>query len=1057
MTASDVPNPPSGLPIYQERAGGGLEPVLAARACLMERSTGGSLGELLGALLDEAEGLTGSCLGFLHTVAEDPQSLPLQAWATRHQRARALETGGPALGQPAAVWADCLRMGHPLIHNDCAQLAEGASPLNAVVVRELIVPVRRSGRVVAVLGVANKATDYREAEAEAFQRLADLAWDLVDKKRAEEAQAASAKGFGAFFEKAPDAIFLADPDTKTILDANEAACRLLGRSREEIIGLDQAALHPPEHATSAREAFQRHIQESREQGFTLPNEDRILRSDGTTVPVEVLAQLVQAGGRTVLMGTFRDITGRKRLETMYRELLNSQGEGFGMVDADERFVVVNPVAEEIFGVAPGHLVGRCLMDYLPEDQAEVVRRESLRRPKGISSTYELRIRREDGTPRILLVTGRPWANQPEGERLVIGIFRDITERKEMEVRLSESEARFRTYIEQSRDVIFTLDAQGTFVFVSPAWERHFGFPASEVIGRPFAPFVHEDDVAPCMAYLTRVLSTGEAEASPPYRVRHANGSWRWFVANGALLPTSDGAPRFIGVAHDITEARLAEEALRESEEQLRIIFEASGAGIILVSPKGEIRFANRRMAEMFGMENGALIGTAYTDHLHPDEKTSGDRRMHQLIDGEIQSVSLERRYLRADGTEFWGHLSGRRLENVDGSLRALVGIITDITQRRQSEEQQRVLQVQLHQAQKMESLGSLAGGVAHDMNNVLGAILGLASAHIEAQPAGSPTQKAFGTIIKAAERGGNMLKSLLSFARQNAAEMRELDLNTILREEVRLLERTTLSKVRLVMELAPDLRPILGDPGALTHAFMNLSVNAVDAMPENGVLTLRTRNLDPGWVEVQVEDTGVGMAKEILEKALDPFFTTKEIGKGTGLGLSIVYSTVKTHRGQMDLHSEPGKGTCVTMRFPACEAPARAAETTGAYRTMASRGGLKVLMVDDDELIQTSMQGLLELLGHQPTLAPSGEEALAMVEAGLKPDVVILDMNMPGLGGAGTLPRLRALLPTVPVLLATGRADQTAQDLVEAHPFVTLLSKPFGMKELQAQLAPFTG
>jgi len=167
---------------------------------------------------------------------------------------------------------------------------------------------------------------------------------------------------------------------------------------------------------------------------------------------------------------------------------------------------------------------------------------------------------------------------------------------------------------------------------------------------------------------------------------------------------------------------------------------------------------------------------------------------------------------------------------------------------------------------------------------VLGAILGLASAHIENQPAGSTAHRAFGTIIKAAERGGKVVKGMLNFARQSPAEDREIDVNAVLREEVRLLERTTLSKVRLEMDLAPDLRAIRGDASALTHAFMNLCVNAVDALPENGTLALRTRNVDKDWIEVQVEDSGTGMGKEVLERALDPFFTTKEQGKGTGLG-----------------------------------------------------------------------------------------------------------------------------------------------------------------------------
>jgi CheY-like chemotaxis protein len=194
------------------------------------------------------------------------------------------------------------------------------------------------------------------------------------------------------------------------------------------------------------------------------------------------------------------------------------------------------------------------------------------------------------------------------------------------------------------------------------------------------------------------------------------------------------------------------------------------------------------------------------------------------------------------------------------------------------------------------------------------------------------------------------------------------------------------------------------------------------------------------------------MSRDILDKALDPFFTTKEVGKGTGLGLSIVYTTVQAHRGKIELRSEPNRGTRVTMHFPASAAGAQDPHAPGKSQTMGSTRALAILLVDDDELIQSSIQAILEVLGHRVSLAPRGEEALAMLQAGLRPDLVILDMNMPGLGGAGTLPRLRALDPTLPVLLATGRADQAAVNLVEAHAHVTLLAKPFAMKDLRAHL-----
>jgi CheY-like chemotaxis protein len=298
------------------------------------------------------------------------------------------------------------------------------------------------------------------------------------------------------------------------------------------------------------------------------------------------------------------------------------------------------------------------------------------------------------------------------------------------------------------------------------------------------------------------------------------------------------------------------------------------------------------------------------------------------------------------------------------------------------------------------------------------------------------------------------VKSLLAFAHQSPSEEREIDLNEILREEIRLLERTTLSRIRLEMKLAPDLRLIRGNAGALTNAWMNLCLNAVDAMPDKGILRLCTKNMGDHWVEVVVEDTGSGMTKEVLEKALDPFFTTKEVGKGTGLGLSMVYSTVEAHRGHMTIHSVLGHGTRIEMLFPVCKSQAPLPESVIESGSMQPHATLDVLVVDDDELVYRSIQAILETLGHRVTPAMSGEEALARLEAGFRPDVVILDINMPGLGGAATLLRLRVLCPKMPVLIVTGRTDQTVLDLIKAHPGTTLLPKPFSMGDLRKHLEP---
>ena len=498
----------------------------------------------------------------------------------------------------------------------------------------------------------------------------------------------------------------------------------------------------------------------------------------------------------------------------------------------------------------------------------------------------------------------------------------------------------------------------------------------------------------------------------------------------------------------------AEEESRQSEERFRTLFEQAPIGIALIdSLSGRIREVNAKYADIVGRSREAIATLDWMRITHAEDVQKDLDQMARLNAGEIDRFQMDKRLLREDGFVVWIRMTIVPLQVGKALSPCHLAMIEDVTERKQVEEEQQRLYGQLFKAQRMDSLGSLAGGVAHDMNNVLGAILGLASAHLETEVTDSQTRKALETIINAAERGGKLVKGLLSFARQTPVEQGQVNLNETLQEDARLLERTTLFQVRIELDLAKDLRPILGDAGALTHACMNLCINALDAMPESGTLTLRTRNVDPAMIEVQVEDTGAGMPQDVLERCLDPFFTTKEVGKGTGLGLSLVYSTVKAHHGELEIHSQPGRGTCVRMLFPAsdpAERPTKAGECPGPE---PGQSVLKVLAVDDDDLFRGVLEGLLKGMGHEAVLAGSGEEALEMLEGGLRPDVVIMDMNMPGLGGRGTLPHLRRLCPGLPVLLATGRVDQKALDLVDSDPVTVLFPKPFSMAELRRKVA----
>jgi|GEM_PF-2229150 len=649
--------------------------------------------------------------------------------------------------------------------------------------------------------------------------------------------------------------------------------------------------------------------------------------------------------------------------------------------------------------------------------------------------------------------------RPDGSIYALcGISTDITDRKQSE----ETRAYLAAIVESSDDAIVSKSLQGIITSWNHAAVRMFGYSVEEALGQSILLLLPPDRTQEESEILERITSGLSIERFETVRVRKDGVRLEVSVT---ISPIRNAEGRIIGaskIIRDITDRKRAEESLRESQWKLQLLLDSTAEAIYGIDMQGKCTFCNPACLRMTGYSSADqllgknmhdLIHYSYLDGRHfPVEAC----RIFQAFKAGEGTHADDEVFWRADGTSFPAEYWSFPQVSAGQTFGAVVTFL-DITERKRVEDEKAKLQVQLMQAQKMDSLGSLAGGVAHDMNNVLGAILGLATATIPTQPENSPTYRAFHTIIQAATRGGKMVKSLLSFARQSPTEEREIDVNEVLREEARMLERTTLAKVRLVMDLVSDLRPIRGDAAALTHAFMNLCVNAVDAMQENCVLTLRTRNTGSDSIEVTIEDTGGGMPKEVLEKALDPFFTTKEVGKGTGLGLPMVYRTVEAHQGRMEILSEVGQGTRVLMRFPACEPALKEPVSAVPPRSKLAPIALTVLVVDDDELIQSTTQALLELQGHTAITVPSGEEALSRLEAGLAPDVIILDMNMPGLGGAGTLPRLRALNPTVPVMLATGRVDQFASNLSAAHPHVTLLPKPYTMEELKRNLETVTG
>ncbi len=621
---------------------------------------------------------------------------------------------------------------------------------------------------------------------------------------------------------------------------------------------------------------------------------------------------------------------------------------------------------------------------------------------------------------------------------------------------AQLEARHKLLVSNTDQGMVLFDLKGNVLEANPGAHRILGIDRAEEIQACLLDACEEDGspLARESHPVIHALRTGQSRLGV---VLGLKGNTLWILLDAMPEPGAGKVSRVCATFSDITDRTRSQETFLALTQRLQLATASAKLGVWDWDLSTGAMSWDERMLEIYGLSREALSCDVndWKKSLHPEDLDRALAECEAALRGEA-AYDTEFRICRPDGTVLWIKANAHIIRDQKGNARRMIGLNQDITEKKQADAERQKLQAQLLQSQKMESLGLLAGGVAHDMNNVLGAILGLASAHLEHLPEGSPLHHALGTICKAAERGGQMVKGLLSFAHQNSAEFRRLDLNALIQEEKTLLERVTLARVSTRLDLDPGLHPVMGDASTLAHAIINLCVNAVDAMPEKGVLSLKTRNEGPGWVALIVEDTGVGMSREVLQKAIEPFFTTKEQGKGTGLGLSMVFGTVKAHHGRMDIQSEPGKGTRVTIQIPALPG----IEASPLEATCGAKGTQKrldILVVDDDELIQQSAQLLLESLGHRVQAALRGEEALEKLSAGLLPDLVIMDMNMPGMGGAEALKRLRELHYKVPVLLSTGRMDESVLALAARYADVAILSKPFGVKEMKEKLKEMLG
>jgi PAS domain S-box-containing protein len=627
-------------------------------------------------------------------------------------------------------------------------------------------------------------------------------------------------------------------------------------------------------------------------------------------------------------------------------------------------------------------------------------------------------------------------------------FEAERERIRAEQALRRSEEYFRSLTEHASDIITVVDRTGTIRYQSPALERVLGYRPEELVGRNIFELIHSEDTARVRELVER--EPGGSSALPPieYRFQHKDGSWRVLESIGKNLLADPDVAGLVVNSRDVTQRKRAEEQIHE---QAALLDKAKDA-ILVHDLENRISFWNKSAERLYGWSAQEAVGQVLDDLLrHSDPNGLSEARQKTLQHGEWHG---ELSQSTKQGHEIVVESSWTLVSDAQGQPRSVLLINTDITERKR-------LESQFLRMQRMESIGTLAGGIAHDLNNVLTPIT-VAIKMLREETNSKTAQEILETLETSAHRGVGIVQQVLSFARGVEGERTVLQIRHPLNEVVQIIKDTFPRSIFISTRIHKSLWPVLGDATQLHQVFMNLSVNARDAMPHGGRLLIEADNVEidenyarmqpeakPGpYVVVTITDTGVGIPPDLLSKIFEPFFTTKEVGKGTGLGLSTVLGIVKSHGGFITVYSEIGRGTNFKIYLPAAgaaETKPPAAET----RELPRGQGECILVADDDFAIREIIKLTLESHGYHPITANDGAEAVALY-AEHRNDVraVVVDTMMPFMDGPATIRAMQKLNPEARFIAMSGLLENDKVAEAADVSRVAFLPKPFTTEQL---------
>lgn len=783
--------------------------------------------------------------------------------------------------------------------------------------------------------------------------------------------------------------------------------------------------------------------------------------------VAIFSVLLFSGFVLLLKKTIRRKTEELRAsETRYRELVENANSIILRMDREGRIIFFNEYAQTFFGFEAHEIIGKSIIGtiVLKTESADAELKATI---KDIGLHPDLHITseseniRRDGSRVWISWTTKPFYNEAHEVCEILCVGNDTTKRREAEEIAREATRTMQEVVRAANVGLWNWELATNKVHFSDEWKRQIGYEQHEITNdfSEWESRVHPDDLEPVMAQIKKAIEDGNPEYQVEFRFRHKDGSYRWILAmSSVILDHSGKAARLMGSHIDITERKHTEEALRESQERFKVLHDASFGGIT-IHDNGLILECNQGLAEITGYPVEDLIGMNGLLLIAPQAR---EKVLHNIVSG--YEKPYEAVGLRKNGEEYPLRLEARSIPYKGRNVRVVE--FRNISEYKRFEAEQERLQMQLLQAQKMESVGRLAGGVAHDFNNMLGVILGHTEMAIEHLPPSEPSHDHLQEIYQAASRSANLTRQLLAFARKQTIAPKVLHCNEAISSMLNMVQRLIGENIDLIWSPQANLWPIKVDPSQLDQLLANLCVNARDAISGVGKVTIETDNTtfdeaycanNPGFIPgdyvlLALSDNGCGMDKETLAHLYEPFFTTKEMGKGTGLGLATVYGIVKQNNGFISVYSEPGQGTTFKIYLPRHrDAVEPVAEE---IRDDASGQGQEtILLVEDEPSILEMTRIMLERLGYTPLTANTPGDAIHLAEsyAG-QINLLLTDVIMPEMNGRDLAKRLQAIRPGLKSLFMSG---YTA-DVIAHHGLLDkglqFIEKPFSKKDLARKI-----